>query len=1031
MQSGPCRARASNSPRAELHAAAITRRALFGSAAWIAGGFVPAALAQPASRATGGEPPQQAFLRIEAAAHTAPVARLATDAAGRLLASVSDDKTLRLWDLPDGTPRGVLRVPIAPEGEGELYAVALSPDGSRAFAAGFTAAAWDGAFAIYVFDVQRGVLIARLPGLPAPVQHLAVSPDGGMLAAALGGRAGIRIWNATNGRLAWEDAGYAASARMLAFDATGARLAATGADGKVRVHRAADGRKLAEGVPVQGARPFGLAWSPDGALLAVGFEDRLRVEVLAAADLRLVFAPDTTGLAGEGLPAVAWAADGRGGVQLHAAGYARRPEASRTAAATTRAAPRGQRGIASLPGSAGAGGGEERRDFVIRRWQDFGLGPATDIPAARDAIAHLLALPHGGGVAYAAADPGWGRLGPDGALAFAPRPPGADFRNTGATLALSPDGLKLRIALRPDAQPIVFDAGTGRLLPPGTSTDFVTAAPSGVGKLQVAADWRNSNRPRLGNVPLRLGEGEFARSLALLPGDRGILLGSDNHLRLYDAGGQPRAALALPGAAWGLAVAGDVAVAALGDGTLRWYRLAGEDIAEQAALFIHAQTLRWVLWTPEGLFDHAPYGGQELVGLHLNRGRNQTPEWASFRQAYRALYAPAAVHARIAGDAKPGLARLAELGEIRARLGRLPQLAPGSLCAVTPEGCAALAWDTRSLPEGATTLRLGLTATDRGLGLGPLDVLVNDRLAARVEAATRGETLVEVALDPGPNRIATRLHDEDRAVFAEGPVLDLRRAGAPQAPAGAARLVVLAIGVNAYANPAMNLRFAVPDAETVTDTLRRQAQGLFSEVRSTVLRDAEATRDGILAALDAAARDAAPGDTFVLYLAGHGVRTEPDNRFLFLPHDTADLSSWGTLRRQGIEDTTLVSALSRIRARDAFLLLDTCHAGQLTVDQLSALGNETGRFLLAASTSVQEALDSYDDRNGVFAYALREGLQGRAAVDGEGRVSALALGEWVMRRVPQLAAEKRHRQDAVFRTAQRDLRSFPLAQVRR
>ena len=42
-------------------------------------------------------------------------------------------------------------------------------------------------------------------------------------------------------------------------------------------------------------------------------------------------------------------------------------------------------------------------------------------------------------------------------------------------------------------------------------------------------------------------------------------------------------------------------------------------------------------------------------------------------------------------------------------------------------------------------------------------------------------------------------------------------------------------------------------------------------------------------------------------------------------------------------------------------------AGQITVDSLAAIGNETGRFLLAASTSVQEALDSYDDRNGVFA----------------------------------------------------------------
>ena len=67
-----------------------------------------------------------------------------------------------------------------------------------------------------------------------------------------------------------------------------------------------------------------------------------------------------------------------------------------------------------------------------------------------------------------------------------------------------------------------------------------------------------------------------------------------------------------------------------------------------------------------------------------------------------------------------------------------------------------------------------------------------------------------------------------------------------------------------------------------------------------------------------------------------------------------------------------------------------------------------------------------NERNGVFAFAVREGLRGRAAMDADGRVSALALGEFVMRRVPQLAAEKHHRQDAVFRTAQRDLHSFPL-----
>ncbi|NKC34108.1 caspase family protein [Falsiroseomonas selenitidurans] len=975
-----------------------------------------------AGAARAQDPPQQPFLRVEAAAHTAPVSRLATDASGRLLASVSDDKTLRLWDLPEGRLRGVLRPPIATEAEGELYAVALTPDGRRAFVAGWTGAAWDRAFAIYLFDTGfagagvpeagGGRMLARLPGLPAPVQHLAVSADGTRLAAALGGRAGVRVWNAATGAPLWEDKDFAGPARMVAFAPAGAgggmpagaggdapgggMLAATAADGRVRLYDPA-GRRLADRAPVAGGRPFGLAWSQDGGLLAVGYEDRLLVEVLAAPDLRSVFRPDVAGLAGEGLPAVTWARDGRGGVQLHAAGYARRAAAAR--------------GLAT-PGAA-------RADFVIRRWADYGLGGFADLPVARDAIAHLLALPQGG-LAFASAEPGWGMLAPDGSLAIAPRPPGADFRATGAGLGVSADGTRLRIALRAGGPPLVFDALAGTLGAAEGDTGFAAARTTG---RLVVTDWQNANRPRLGRTPLALGAGEFARSLALLPGDAGLVLGTDNHLRLFDAQGRPLASLAVPGTVWGLALAGEMAVGALGDGTLRWWRIAGGQIEEQAALFIHAATRRWVLWTPEGLFDHAPNGGQELVGLHLNGGRAQTPEWASFQQAYRALYAPAAVRARLAGDGAPARARLAQLGELRARVGRLPQLAAGGACAVVAEACLPLATEAR-LPEGATALRLRLTATDRGLGLGPLDVLVNDRIALRQDASG-GAMEAEVPLDPGHNRIATRLYAEDRALFAEGPVLDLRRSGMAAAQPG--RLVVLAIGINRYANPALNLAFAVPDAEAIAGTLRARAGGLFRAVQVTLLRDAAASRAGILEALASLARTTRPEDTFVLYLGGHGVRTEPDQRFLFLPHDAVDTSNWPALRRQGIEDSVLVAALARIRARDGLLLLDTCHAGQLTVDQLSALGNETGRFLLAASTSVQEALDSYNDRNGVFAHAVLEALGGRAAADAEGRVSALALGEWVMRRVPQLAAEKRHQQDAVFRSASRELRSFPLA----
>lgn len=954
----------------------------------------PAPATAPARQAEA-MPPQAPILRVEAGAHTAPVSRLATDAAGRILASVSDDKTLRLWSLPEGTPLGVLRPPIGPLDEGELYAVALSPDGTRVIVGGQTGAAWDGTFSAYLFDTASGRMLARLPGQPAPFQHFAISPDGARVAAALGGRSGVRIWDTTNGRLLAEDSqDWQGAARMVVFDVAG-RLAASSADGKIRLYDSA-GRRIAERKPIPDARPYGIAFSPDGALIAVGYENRLRVDVLMASDLRTILTPDVTGLTGEGLPAVAWASDGRGGVQLHAAGYARAANAA--------------------PGTA---------NFLIRRWADFGHGPFRDIPAARDAIAQLLPLP-GGGLAFAAADPGWGRLAPDGSLAQPPRPPGGDFRNTAAGLAASADGQLLRLVLRSDGPTLLFNAQASQLAR-GPGEGLVTARTQAAGL--TVTDWQNRDRPRLNGQPLRLNEGEYSRSLAITPNDEGFLLGTDTYLRLYDRSGRLLDQIATSGTVWGVVAVDGLAVAALGDGTIRWYETNGR-LAERGALFVHADAQRWVLWTPEGLFDHAAQGGQDLVGVHLNNGRAQAPEWASFQQAYRALFAPSAVRARLLGNTALTMARMNDLGEVRSRIGRLPTLAPGEACAIVGEACQPVAWAGGELPGGATALRLGFSVTDRGMGLGPLDVMVNDRIAAR-GMATAGVNIVEVPLDPGPNRVSARLYAEDRSLFAEGTAMELRRAGEPPPPPGAGRLIIVAVGVDEYRIGGLNLRFAVADARTVVEVLRARAAGVFREVLATTLLNRDATRSNILAALSAAAQIARPEDTFVLYLAGHGVRSEPDRHFLFLPHETASITDAGSMRNSALDENTMVAALARIRARDGFLFIDTCHAGQVTIDSLAALGNETGRFLLAASTSVQEALDSYDERNGVFAYAVREGMGGRAATDGEGRVSALSLGEWVTRRVPQLAAEKQHRQDAVFRTAQRDLRSFPLGAVAR
>ncbi len=75
-------------------------------------------------------PDQQPFLRIEIGMHTAPpIWAIGVDAACRTLATGSNDKTVRIWSLPDGKLERVVRWPIGVGDAGKVFATALSPDG--------------------------------------------------------------------------------------------------------------------------------------------------------------------------------------------------------------------------------------------------------------------------------------------------------------------------------------------------------------------------------------------------------------------------------------------------------------------------------------------------------------------------------------------------------------------------------------------------------------------------------------------------------------------------------------------------------------------------------------------------------------------------------------------------------------------------------------------------------------------------------------------------------------------------------------
>src|SRR5205085_1151324 len=107
-------------------------------------------------------------------------------------------------------------------------------------------------------------------------------------------------------------------------------------------------------------------------------------------------------------------------------------------------------------------------------------------------------------------------------------------------------------------------------------------------------------------------------------------------LRGLDAKGQERWNTGSTSVVWGANFArnGELAVAAHGDGTIRWYRWS--DGKELLAMFVDRASKAWVAWTPQGYYTASP-GGEALIGWNVNRGWEQPADFfpaARFRDTY-------------------------------------------------------------------------------------------------------------------------------------------------------------------------------------------------------------------------------------------------------------------------------------------------------------------------------------------------------------------------------------------------------------
>ena len=196
--------------------------------------------------------------------HTAGVNSVAFGPDGRLLASGSGDRTIRLWEVATGN---LVRTLTLSGFSNPVYSVAFSPDG-KFLASG------SGDRTVRLWEVATGNLVRTLSGHTDSVTSVALSPDGRLLASGSGyyDRT-VRLWEVATGSLVRTLSGHTGSVYSVAFSPDGRLLASGSSDQTVRLWEVATGNLVRT---LSGHTDWvqSVAFSPDGRLLASGSDDR-------------------------------------------------------------------------------------------------------------------------------------------------------------------------------------------------------------------------------------------------------------------------------------------------------------------------------------------------------------------------------------------------------------------------------------------------------------------------------------------------------------------------------------------------------------------------------------------------------------------------------------------------------------------------------------------------------------------------------------------------------------------------------------
>jgi len=266
-------------------------------------------------------------------------------------------------------------------------------------------------------------------------------------------------------------------------------------------------------------------------------------------------------------------------------------------------------------------------------------------------------------------------------------------------------------------------------------------------------------------------------------------------------------------------------------------------------------------------------------------------------------------------------------------------------------------------------------------------------------------------------------------------------------------LYAVAMGVSEYSNPEWNLKYAAKDARDILERVKSRSGSSYGEIKELLLTDREATKES-LGKIREFLSTATVDDTVLMFVAGHGLL---DSRYDYY-FGTSDID-FNNPSGKGIAFEEFDDLLAELPCLRKSLLIDTCHAGELDEDEkrilASVIGTSaplptgqdiavrsvgtrgmtikpiegargksewydrlqglfvdlrrgSGSTILSSSAGAEYALESSEQKNGLFTYAVLEALDGKEGADAnkDGSVTMSELAEYVKTRVAALTNNK-------------------------